>query len=205
MRTLGETRLWYCLFLPLIGFFVALRWRTKALMAPVIAMAIVFLLATALNPESFDKELMPALRSPWFIPHVVVYMVAYAALGISAAVAGWFLVQNRFCRRHADDKDVIEASRLVHIGFPFLTAGLIFGAYWAKEAWGHYWSWDPKETWAFLTWAIYLIYIHMQYRVRMAPQGHLILLAGAFLVLLGCWFGVNSLPTAQQSVHTYQG
>lgn len=52
---------------------------------------------------------------------------------------------------------------LVYIGTAFLTLGLLFGALWAKEAWGHYWTWDPKETWAFLTWIGYILYIHYRF------------------------------------------
>ena len=95
------------------------------------------------------------------------------------------------------------ADNLVYIGFAFLTLGLIFGALWAKEAWGHYWTWDPKETWAFLTWMGYMIYMHYRYHRPANINGPLWTLTLAFVILLIAWFGVNYLPSAQSSVHVY--
>ena len=98
---------------------------------------------------------------------------------------------------------------LVYISLAFLTIGMLFGALWAKEAWGHYWSWDPKETWAAITWLAYLIYIH--YRLlsqrtltRRRDWVALWMLIGSFVLLQMCWWGINYLPSAQgASVHTY--
>ena len=205
LRTQGETRLWYTLCLPVIGLLVEWRWRTRTVAYPTIIMAMVFLIITMWHPETLDKSLMPALRSPWFAPHVIVYMVAYATLGIAAAMAGWALMRAGFLDTPALERVAEEGHRLIFIGFPFLTAGLIFGAFWAKIAWGHYWSWDPKETWAFMTWAMYLAYIHLVRYTRLSSRTQLALMAGAFVVLLGCWFGVNNLPSAQMSIHTYSG
>ena len=79
---------------------------------------------------------------------------------------------------------------------------MLFGALWAKEAWGHYWSWDPKETWAFVTACAYLVYLHA--RVRHARSlAVLWLLPAAFALLLVAWLGVSFIPAAQQSVHVY--
>ena len=58
------------------------------------------------------------------------------------------------------DQEFDITDNLVYVGLAFLTIGMLFGALWAKEAWGHYWSWDPKETWAAITWLAYLIYVH---------------------------------------------
>ena len=133
------------------------------------------------------KTLVPALQSPWFAPHVFVYIFAYTLLGIAVIIAWWKL---------ADD--------LVYVSLAFLTIGMLFGALWAKEAWGHYWSWDPKETWAAITWIAYLVYIHYRqiplHRERLA----LWMLIISFVLLKMCWWGINYLPSAQgSSVHTY--
>ena len=77
MRTLGETRLWYATFLPLIGFVTYVRWKYKWFLSYSIAMAGMFLAINYLNPETYSKTLMPALQSPWFIPHVLVYLFSY--------------------------------------------------------------------------------------------------------------------------------
>ena len=95
------------------------------------------------------------------------------------------------------------ADNLVHMGFAMLTTGMIFGALWAKEAWGHYWTWDPKETWALLTWLVYLIYIHYRHNHPKRIQVHLWILSLVFAVLLVCWFGISYLPSAQNSIHVY--
>ena len=206
MRTQGETRLWYALMLPAIGLVIQWRWKKNTLAAMpilIMLMASVFIIITALNPDSFDKSLMPALQSPWFVPHVLVYMASYAIFGLTAVISLWTLGREIFIRDGGCDRAAVDMQRLVNIGFPLLTTGLIFGALWAKVAWGHYWSWDPKETWAFLSWAVYLIYLHLKTYTRLSSRMHLVVLIGAVLVIFGCWFGVNSLPTSQQSMHSY--
>jgi ABC-type transport system involved in cytochrome c biogenesis permease subunit len=201
MRTLGETRLWYVLFLPMVGYITYLRWGFRWFLGYSILMAGVFMFVNILHPENFSKTLMPALQSPWFVPHVIVYIFAYAILAASTIVAvkGLFMTYFRQFRM-----EILHlADNLVYIGFAFLTLGLLFGAIWAKEAWGHYWTWDPKETWAFLTWMMYLIYMHFRYFHKKLVKTPLWLLALAFVVLMIAWFGVNYLPSAQNSIHVY--
>ncbi|MBQ1723292.1 MAG: cytochrome c biogenesis protein CcsA, partial [Muribaculaceae bacterium] len=74
----------------------------------------------------------------------------------------------------------------------------------AKEAWGHYWAWDPKETWAAITWMAYLVYLHYRHYAPSKVRPALILLIVCFVFLQMCWWGINYLPSAQgSSVHTY--
>lgn len=201
LRTLGETRLWYSFFMSVIGVVVYHRWKYKWLLAYSLGMALLFVMLNYLNPEIHSKSLMPALQSPWFVPHVIVYIFAYALLAASSLVAVYSLFHEYFLNLK---KDVLPiADNLVYIGFAFLTLGLLFGALWAKEAWGHYWTWDPKETWAFLTWLMYLVYIHFRHNKPHLTKGPLWTLSLAFVVLLIAWFGINYLPSAQFSVHTY--
>jgi ABC-type transport system involved in cytochrome c biogenesis permease subunit len=171
------------------------------MLAYTILMALLFLFLNYLNPDTFDKTLMPALQSPWFIPHVIVYIVGYAFLGFSFLIGVWGLYI------HYQGKDVarvmLMADNIIYIGFAFLTFGLLFGALWAKEAWGHYWTWDPKETWAFITWLAYLLYIHIRLRKKQSHKTALWIVVFAFITILICWFGVNYLPSAQSSVHVY--
>ena len=152
------------------------------------------------KPEIHDKTLMPALQSPWFAPHVIVYMFAYAVLG-AAAVMALFLL---FRKKPVTSSEMEITDNLVYVGLAFMTFGMLFGALWAKEAWGHYWSWDPKETWAAITWLAYLVYIHYRqvphHRQRLALWTIII----SFVLLQMCWWGINYLPSAQgSSVHTY--
>lgn len=201
LRTLGETRLWYSLFLPIVGIITYLRWNYKWFISYALGLATLFLVINYLHPETYDKTLMPALQSPWFVPHVIVYIFSYALLAASSLVALKGLYQVYY--RDFELKTIKLADNLVYVGFAFLTFGLLFGALWAKEAWGHYWTWDPKETWAFLTWLSYLIYIHFRFFQPKKINTPLWALSLAFIVLLICWFGINYLPSAQDSVHVY--
>ena len=144
---------------------------------------------------------MPALRSIWFVPHVIVYIISYALLAASSVVSLKALYTIYIKKKKVEV--IALADNLVYIGFAFLTLGLLFGALWAKEAWGHYWTWDPKETWALLTWLVYLIYLHLRTFKTVNSTKAIWVLALAFIVLLICWFGVNYLPSAANSVHTY--
>jgi ABC-type transport system involved in cytochrome c biogenesis permease subunit len=93
---------------------------------------------------------------------------------------------------------------LVYGGLAFMTVGMLFGALWAKEAWGHYWAWDPKETWAAITWFAYLVYVHYRKIPTHKPKLALWALLISFVLLQMCWWGINYLPSAQKtSVHTY--
>ncbi len=206
LRTMGETRLWYSFFMPLVGLIIYLRWRYRWILSFSTLMATVFICVNIFKPEIHTKTLMPALQSPWFAPHVIVYMFAYALMGAATLMALYYLLRSR---RHGvssalDERSLFSLDQLVRSGLAFITFGMLFGALWAKEAWGHYWSWDPKETWAAITWFAYLTYIHYRllphHRTRLA----LWMLVVAFVLLQMCWWGINYLPSAQGiSAHTY--
>ena len=87
LRTMGETRLWFSLFLSLIGLVVYLRWRYRWVLPFGCLMAVMFASINIFKPEIHTEELMPALRSPWFVPHVIVYMFAYAVMGIATILS----------------------------------------------------------------------------------------------------------------------
>ncbi len=204
MRTLSETRIWYSFFMGLIGFVLYFMYRHKWILNYSALMGIVFVLITFLRPDTQNKTLMPALQSVWFVPHVIVYIFAYAMLGMATVTAVYGIYLYRLNKELSKVSFVTD--QLIRVGYVFLTFGLLFGALWAKEAWGHYWTWDPKETWAFITWISYLVYIHYKYVNKdKNPFRNFILVVIAFLMLLVCWFGVNYLPTASMSVHTYYG
>ena len=200
LRTLGETRLWYATLIPVVGFLVEYRWGIGWLKYYCVALASFFLVINISFPDVYDKTLMPALQSGWFVPHVVVYLIGYVLLAASSAAA-WHNIYRSM--RSADNDGQVLSHYLALLGFVFLTFGLVFGAFWAKEAWGHYWTWDPKETWALIAWLVYLGYMHAN-SANVNKNQLQWYLALAFLVLLVSWFGVNYLPSAQNSVHTYQ-
>ena len=201
LRTMGETRLWYSFFLAVAGIIVYSRWRYKWILSFGTVMATVFIVVNLLKPEIHSKALMPALQSPWFAPHVIVYMFSYGILGAATLMALYVLI---FKKGNASAEDVSTTDDLVVTGLAFLTFGMLFGALWAQEAWGTYWAWDPKETWAAVTWFAYILYIHFRIarpRDRVTAMWILIL---AFICLQVCWWGINYLPSARAtSVHVY--
>ena len=206
LRTMGETRLWYSFFLPLAGLMVYSRWKYKWILSFSTLLALVFICVNLFKPEIHSKTLMPALQSPWFAPHVIVYMFAYALLGAATLMALFILVKGKSLpdTRTGRGKEFEITDNLVYIGFAFMTFGMLFGALWAKEAWGHYWSWDPKETWAAITWFSYLVYIHYRNIPHHKERLALWMLLIAFVLLQMCWWGINYLPSAiGSSVHTY--
>lgn len=165
-------------------------WHSGVSVSLIVIVTFVFLYCTLVSMGYFERKMMPALRSVWFAPHVVVYMVGYSCLALTTIAA--------LLRRY------VLADVLLRPGLAFLTIGMLFGAFWAKEAWGTYWSWDPKETWAAITWTLYILYFHVR-ASRPRSYGLLtVLLVISFVCLQMCWWGINYLPSAlATSVHTY--
>nr|YP_010395553.1 CcsA [Haplophyllum dauricum]UQJ73081.1 CcsA [Haplophyllum dauricum] len=90
--------------------------------------------------------------------------------------------------------------RIISLGFIFLTTGILSGAVWANEAWGSYWNWDPKETWAFITWTIFGIYLHTRTNTNWEGVNSAIVASAGFLIIWICYFGVNLLGIG---LHSY--
>ncbi len=200
MRTMGETRLWYSLFLSTVGYLAYRQWRYPWILSFSSLVAIIFVIINLLKPEIHSKTLMPALQSGWFVPHVTSYIISYAMFGAATIGAIIMIAQ----RKTQDDYIFNFIDNMIYVGYGFLMLGLLMGALWAKEAWGHYWSWDPKETWAFITAAAYLGYIHI--RIHGGTKYNIIalwLVPVAFALLMFTWLGVSLLPAASGSVHVY--
>ena len=90
--------------------------------------------------------------------------------------------------------------RTISLGFIFLTIGIISGAVWANEAWGSYWNWDPKETWAFITWTIFAIYLHTRKNKKLEDLNSSIVASIGFLIIWVCYLGINLLGIG---LHSY--
>ena len=216
-------------WMPLVytGFFMMLagvlllltytRWSYKRLLPIGTLIVVALCIVSYFMPIIRSKKLVPALQSPWFTPHILVYIICYSLMGVAAVMAIWKLVASIWPRvdsskQNADSSKPVTGvqkpkatmDNLVYVGLIFMTFGMMFGAFWAKEAWGHYWSWDPKETWAAITWLSYLIYIHYRQLPKQKPRLAFWLLIISFILLQMCWWGINYLPSAQgASVHTY--
>ena len=202
MKTMGETRLWYSFFAGLSGIFTYIRWKYRWILSFSTVLSTVFILLNVFKPEIHVQTLMPALQSPWFIPHVTVYMFSYSLLGCAFLIAVVQIWRSaKLISLHGDM--LTAADTLVYIGTAFLTFGMLSGAIWAKQAWGQFWSWDAKETWAAVTWLVYILYIHMRLYRKGGERLWCILLIFAFACLQMCWWGIKFLPSAQDSIHVY--
>ena len=177
------------------------RWGKLSFILPVCLILATVAFVYFFTPVFRNKALMPALQSPWFVPHVVVYMFSYAILAAATMMAVYILF---FRKNKTTDREMNITDNLVCTGLAFLTVGMLFGALWAKEAWGHYWAWDPKETWAAITWLCYLLYLHFRTIQPEKWRKACWILLLAFVCLQICWWGINYLPSAQGlSIHTY--
>jgi cytochrome c-type biogenesis protein CcsB len=151
---------------------------------------------------------MPALRSSWLGIHVSTVIIAYGAFGVSFVLSIIFLLRDRmkengFWDTHIPKKEKLDviSYRSVSLGMMFLTVTINIGAIWAENAWGSYWSWDPKETWALVTWMIYLVYLHL--RIRRGWNGKTAAIVGVigFVCVLFTYIGVNTLLPG---LHSYK-
>lgn len=131
--------------------------------------------------------LMPALKSPWLTVHVVTAAVSYSAFALAAGLA----VMQFFKAGHSIKDDHIYL--LVGGGFALLSLSIVLGAIWAEQAWGRYWSWDPKETWALITWIIYAIYLHVHRSRDWQGNTTRWMVIGGFILVLFTFLGVNYL------------
>ena len=183
---------WAC---AVMGIAMHARLRQKWVLTASMPAAFLVLSYAALQPMEI-KEIMPALRSTWFGLHIGSAIFSYAAFAIAGGLGVYYLVQER---RGADTASIAMRQvdymgyRMVCLGFLLLTVVILSGAIWAEQAWSRWWSWDPKETWALITWIIYAVYLHQ--RMRMNWQGRR--MAWLALIALVCvlftFAGVNIL------------
>jgi len=159
-------------------------------------------LTSLLSPEI--EPLIPSLKSNWLLFHVVSAFIGYSSFALAAASAGIHLGLKFFSRGGKAENRLEYLNwltyRFIAFGFPFLTLGISAGAVWANASWGRYWNWDPKETWAFITWLIYGICLHMQCdkgcRGTWVPFVTLL----GFATVMFTYFGVNFWLS---SLHAY--
>ncbi len=141
---------------------------------------------------------IPALRSLWLALHVTFAFIGEAFFVLSFAAAIGFFASGQPETRQQMDRLVATS---IGIGYPVFTAGaLIFGAVWAETAWGSWWSWDPKETWALITWLIYTAYLHTRLVRRMRGSWSAALAIAGFAATVFTFFGVNYLMAG---LHSY--
>lgn len=153
----------------------------------VMLIAALLLLSAAISvrgQSGITSPLMPALKSPWLTVHVLTAAAAYSGFALAAGLA----LMQLCTASSAQEKSVY---RIVSVSFALLSLSIVLGAIWAEQAWGSYWSWDPKETWALITWIVYAVYLHLHRQKQWRGKPANILVIAGFIIVLFTFFGVN--------------
>ena len=205
--------------LVILGLFLAMslrmdvRWLGIFVVIPVLLT--LGLAITVLYSES--AQLVPALRSYWLVIHVSAAIICVATFTVAAALSALAIIKS-FAQRRAVSRGTDPAAvlarvpeverlrmityRIVAFSFPLWTFVVVAGAIWAEVAWGRYWGWDPKETWAFITWVLYAAYLHaLSTKGWSGDRASWIAIAG-WMSFVFNFLGVNLFFT---SLHSYAG
>ncbi|MBI4678648.1 MAG: c-type cytochrome biogenesis protein CcsB [Elusimicrobia bacterium] len=196
------------------SFFFHRKENESWLPPGVAALSVVSLGVCALLDSSM-APLVPALQSNWLLLHVAVIMLGYGALALSFLASVLILAWREGARPGAVAPGAQAVLRLpegaalaldrfneraMGLGYLLLTAGIVLGAVWANEAWGSYWSWDPKETWSLITWLVYTAALHLRRTHCWQGRRMAWLSALGFAFVLFTYFGVNYLMSG---LHSY--
>ena len=186
----------------------SLRWLTL-----IVTFAVLMTLGTAITLLYVPTApLVPALKSTWLVIHVSAAVISGGVFLLANAVAGAYLYLDRVESRGPRPSWALKIPslealdrlcyRLVAFVFPLWTFAVIAGAIWAESAWGRYWGWDPKETWAFITWVAYAAYLHARATVGWKGRraAWLCLLAGSSFL-----FNYVYVNVWGSGKHTYSG
>lgn len=188
--------------------YLAFQWKFNfRALGTFVTPVIIVIIGYAAMQNKQVRELMPALRSGWLALHVSTAIISYGSFGVSFAVSAMFLLREKmasseFWQKNVPDGRMLDmiSYRAVALGFLFLTMVLVTGAVWAEQAWGSYWSWDPKETWALITWFIYAIYLHLRISRSWKGKSAAIFAVIGFICVIFTYIGVNTfLP----GIHSY--
>jgi cytochrome c-type biogenesis protein CcsB len=192
--------------------YLFIEWKVKnriigAFSTPFASLAMAY---ASFSPRVEDKiqPLIPALQSNWLHIHVITCFLGYASFAVSCGLGFMYLVKNRWEDKRSGFLNALPELRilddLIHqtivFGFLWLSVGIITGAIWANEAWGTYWSWDPKETWSLITWFVYAVALHSRFVRGWTGKRIAYLSIIGFLSVLFTYFGVNFLLSG---LHSY--
>lgn len=211
-QNLYETLSWFAWFANVVYLYAQSRWKDVHLPGFIVAgVAMAACLYSLLTRSPLIAPIPPALQSPWYEVHVITAFLSYAVFVVSFAVEVCYLrfgtpaeqapgifgsIDQRFRR---------WTHRLVLFGFPFLTFAIFSGAAWANDAWGRYWSWDPKETWSLITWTVYALYLHTKTIGLWKDRPASLLNILGFICMIMTFLGVNWLVKLLgiPSLHAY--
>jgi cytochrome c-type biogenesis protein CcsB len=197
LSNLYEVLVLFILMTALFYLYYERRYAMRALgslVSLLIMAAVIFLLWYALSRDAAQiQPLVPALKSWWMKVHVPANFIAYAAFSLAAMVGVAYLVQAHRPTSILPSLSVLDdlLYRTIAIGFAFFTLATILGALWAADAWGAYWQWDPKETWALIVWLNYAAWLHMRLTQGLRGGGAAAWALGGLLITGFAFLGVN--------------
>jgi cytochrome c-type biogenesis protein CcsB len=209
LSNLYEVFILFCLITSLMYLYYEQRYETKQLggfVMLVVSAAVGFILWYTFSRHANGiQPLVPALQSYWMKIHVPANFVGYGAFSLAAMVASAYLLASKgLMTSSLPSLDVLDdlMYKAISVGFAFFTIATILGAVWAAEAWGGYWSWDAKETWALIVWLNYAAWLHLRLvkglRGRMLAWWALI----GLLVTSFAFLGVNMFLSGLHSYGT---
>ncbi len=192
--------------LAILGVYLYLSLRRDVrwlgLFAVIPTLLTLGLAVTVLYTEA--AQLVPALKSYWLVIHVAAAIICGGAFTIAAGTALLSIFRNRLPAGGLPSSERLQTLtyRIVAFSFPLWTFAVIAGAIWAENAWGRYWGWDPKETWAFITWVIYAAYLHARSTAGWRGNASSWIAIAGWASFLINYFGVNLFVN---SLHSYAG
>jgi len=191
--------------------YLSFRWRYTVKNFGTFVSVLIFclLLISSFSSRAFTP-LLPALQSGWLPIHAGVSIIAYGFLSLAFCGGIMYLLQDRelkskrfgyfFSRFPSLDALDQLNSHCLTIGFVFLTLGIVTGSIWARQAWGTYWQWDPKETWSLITWFLYLVQLHQRFTVGWRGKRAAVMAIIGFAAIVFTLWGVTYLLGG---VHSY--
>ena len=207
ISNLYEVFILFCLITSLLYLFYEERFNTKKLGAFVLIVinaAVGFILWYTFDRHADGVQpLVPALQSYWMKIHVPANFIGYGSFSLAAMVSvGYLLSTKKILTSYLPKLTVLDdlIYKSIAIGFIFFTIATILGAIWAAEAWGGYWSWDPKETWALIVWLNYAAWLH--YRIVKGLRGS-ILAWWALIGLIVTTFAFLGVNMFLSGLHSY--
>ncbi len=209
LSNMYESLVFFAWTIILIYLIIEYRYKYRIIGAFTAPIAFLAMAYASLSPNVNDRiqPLIPALKSNWLIAHVITCFLGYAGFAIACGISLMYLLKQKDPENrspllgHFPESNILDelTHQMIMFGFLFLSIGIITGAVWANSAWGTYWSWDPKETWSFITWLIYATLIHA--RLMRGWHGRRVAYISivGFMAVIFTYFGVNYLP----GLHSY--
>ncbi|HID97039.1 MAG TPA: c-type cytochrome biogenesis protein CcsB [Thermodesulfobacteriaceae bacterium] len=208
LSNLYESLVFFSWVTVLVYLFIEWKIRRREIGAFAAPFATFSMAYASFGTEDKIQPLIPALQSNWLIAHVVTCFLGYASFAIACGLGIMYLLKKDDSRGGQGilgglpEKKLLD--ELVHqtiiFGFLWLSIGIITGAVWANEAWGTYWSWDPKETWSLITWFVYATALHARFVRGWAGRKIAFLSIIGFVSVIFTYFGVNFLLSG---LHSY--